>query len=118
MSRTRRFSSQICPRFQTAVDILGRRWIGIVLRALGGGPLRFGELRDRLEVVSDRMLSARLKELEQEGLLARRVVPEPPVHVEYELTEKGAALRGVLDGIARWAEKWVEPAAPRAPRGP
>lgn len=72
------------------------------------GPKRFGELTRRLEVVSERMLSARLKELAKEGIIERRVVPGPPVQVEYALTEKGKALGAVMAAIERWADRWVE----------
>jgi DNA-binding HxlR family transcriptional regulator len=107
-----RLSTHICPRFQVAVDILGRRWTGLILRALQDGPRRFGELTRHIEVVSERMLSERLKELERDGLVVRKVIPSTPVHVEYSLTDKGAALREVLAAIERWAGKWVEPDAP------
>jgi DNA-binding HxlR family transcriptional regulator len=112
-----RIGPHICARFQTAVGILGRRWTGLVIQVLGDGPKRFGELRDRLEVVSERMLSERLKELEAEGIVARRVYPDKPVRIEYELTDKGRALGGVMDAIGAWAEEWVEaPAQPRRKR--
>jgi DNA-binding HxlR family transcriptional regulator len=66
-----------------------------------------------LEVVSERMLSERLKELEKLGVASRRVIPGPPVGVEYELTEKGRALGSVISEIGRWAETWIEaPATP------
>jgi DNA-binding HxlR family transcriptional regulator len=97
----------MCPRFQTAVDILGRRWTGLVVWALTEGPRRFGELAQKLEVVSERMLSERLKELELEGIVQRQVFAETPVRIEYSLTEKGQALTTVLEAVAQWAEKWV-----------
>jgi|SRR6185369_6998746 len=98
----------MCPRFQVAVDILGRRWTGLVVWALSEGPRRFGELAQRLEVVSERMLSERLKELELEGVVARQVFAETPVRIEYSLTEKGRGLVTVLQSVGQWAEKWVE----------
>src|SRR5574337_1204145 len=97
-----RLSANMCPRFQKAVDILGRRWTGLILRALQDGPRRFGELARHIEVVSERMLSERLKELESDGLVVRKVIPSTPVHVEYSLTDKGAALHDVLAAIERW----------------
>ncbi|HZH02930.1 MAG TPA: helix-turn-helix domain-containing protein [Myxococcaceae bacterium] len=103
----RRLSRHMCPQFQTAVDLLGRRWTGLVLRALSDGPRRFGDLSEHLEVVSERVLSERLKELTAEGLVERRVSTSPPVQVEYRLTEKGLAFRGVLDALGAWAERWV-----------
>ena len=69
--------------------------------------MRFAELRAAIPEISDRMLSERLRELEAEGILARIVVPETPVRVEYELTEKGHALEQALGAVGKWAEKWV-----------
>jgi DNA-binding HxlR family transcriptional regulator len=70
--------------------------------------MRFNEIADRLEVVSDRMLSERLKELEHEGVIDRRVLPEMPVRVEYRLTEKGRALEPVVEAIEQWSLAWVD----------
>ena len=86
--------------------------------------MRFAELRAAIPEISDRMLSERLRELEAEGILARIVVPETPVRVEYELTEKGHALEQALGAVGKWAEKWVndpqtaEPAVPAGPAAP
>jgi DNA-binding HxlR family transcriptional regulator len=103
-------SSRICPRFQSAADLLGKRWTGLVVQSLLDGPARFGELSERLEVVGDRMLAVRLRELEQQEVVERRVLPDR--HVEYRLTRKGKALGRVIGALARWAEEWVElPAA-------
>jgi DNA-binding HxlR family transcriptional regulator len=101
------YSSKICLRYQQAVELLGKRWTGLIVQVLLDGPLRFNELQERLEVVSDRMLSERLKELEAAGVIHRAVSPEPPVRVVYSLTEKGHALEHVVRAIAAWAEGWV-----------
>ena len=93
------------------MEILGKRWTGLIIRVLTDGPVRFNELADRLEVVSDRVLSERLKELESEGLLERRVFAEVPVRVEYTLTEKGRALVTVLESIEHWSHEWIPEAA-------
>ena len=74
--------------------------------------MRFAELRAAIPEISDRMLSERLRELEAEGIVARIVVPETPVRVEYQLTEKGRALEHALAAVGKWAERWV--AEPRA----
>ncbi len=103
-----RLCSNICPRLQVAVEILGRRWVHLIVQVLTERPHRFGELASRLEALSERMLSERLKELVAEGIVERRVIPETPVQVEYHLTPKGEALRGVLEEVAHWAERWVE----------
>jgi DNA-binding HxlR family transcriptional regulator len=71
-------------------------------------PLRFNEMAEQLAVVSDRMLSERLKELEAEGVIERRVYPEMPVRVEYRLTEKGRALQPVVEAIGDWSHRWIE----------
>lgn len=103
-----RYSEQICVRFQHAMEILGKRWVGLILRLLMERPLRFSELSERLEVVGDRMLSERLKELESEGILERRVYPESPIRVEYRLTDKGRALSSVIQAVEHWGETWVK----------
>jgi DNA-binding HxlR family transcriptional regulator len=97
-----------CPTFQRAVELLGRRWTGAIARALLRGPLRFSELARAIPEISDRALSQRLKELEAEAILVRRVDTGSPVRVEYVLTEKGKALEQVVRGIEEWAHHWVE----------
>ena len=104
----------LCARFHRAVELIGGRWTGAVIQLLLNGRLRFAELRAAIPDISDRMLSERLRELEAEGIVARIVVPETPVRVEYELTEKGRALEHALCAVGKWAERWV--AEPRAPR--
>ncbi len=96
----------LCPRFHRAVELIGKRWTGAILRVLQGGRTRFNAIAAAIPDMSDRMLAERLRELEHEGILARIVVPESPVRVEYELTEKGRALDETFCAIARWAEAW------------
>jgi len=91
-----------CARFEAAMDVLGKPWTGLVFAALEGGPLRFGALRDAIGEIGDRMLSLRLRELEQRGLVLRRVVDGPPVRVEYELTAAGRGFREVADAMRKW----------------
>ncbi|HYT69035.1 MAG TPA: winged helix-turn-helix transcriptional regulator [Vicinamibacterales bacterium] len=97
----------LCARFHRAVELIGGRWTGAVIHLLLNGRMRFAELRAAIPDISDRMLSERLRELESEGILARIVVPETPVRVEYELTEKGRALEHALAAVGKWAERWV-----------
>jgi DNA-binding HxlR family transcriptional regulator len=99
----------LCPRFHKAIELIGSRWTGAVLRLLMGGRARFAELRDSIPDISDRMLSERLRILEEEGIIERHVLPDPPIKVEYELTQKGRELQRSLEAIASWAEKWVAP---------
>ncbi len=105
---------QLCVKFHRAVELIGGRWTGAVIQLLLHGRMRFAELRAAIPDISDRMLSERLRELEGEGILARIVVPETPVRVEYELTEKGRALEHALAAVGRWAERWVTDAMPAA----
>lgn len=100
-------SSSYCPRYLHAVELVGRRWTGTILRALLGGPARYHELRDAIPEISDRMLSERLRELEAEGIVTRAVIPATPVRVEYALTEKGRSLENAIVAIAAWAETWL-----------
>ena len=102
-----RYTEQLCIRFQHAMELLGKRWTGLIIKLLMEGPLRFNELAERLEVVSDRMLAERLKELEHAGVVERQVFAEVPVRVEYSLTEKGHALAPVIESIEAWSEQWV-----------
>ena len=102
-----RVMKNMCPRYQAAMEILGKRWTGLIVNVLLEGPKRFSALAARLELVSERMLSERLKELEFHGIVERQVLPDTPVRVQYELTEKGRALSGVVAAIESWASQWV-----------
>jgi DNA-binding HxlR family transcriptional regulator len=99
--------SDFCPRYHHAVELVGRRWAGAIVRALLAGPRRFNELRAAIPDISDRMLAERLRELEVEDVLTRTVLPETPVRVEYALTDKGRALESAVLAIGAWAERWV-----------
>ena len=103
----RRVDSQ-CKSFQTAIDILGSRWNALILNVLQGGPLRFSELAERAQGPGDKVLSARLKELEARGLLMRRVDPGPPVRVSYELTRAGREFGDLAQAIERWGRELVQ----------
>lgn len=98
--------ARFCSDFHRAVELIGKRWSGAILREMLGGSRRYSELRSAIPDISDRMLCARLKGLEDEGIVARRVYAETPVRVEYELTDKGRALQKVFDTIDEWAERW------------
>lgn len=84
------------------MDVLAKPWNGLVIATLEEGPLRFSEIGDRLRAIGDRMLSLRLKELEAIGLVSRRVIPGPPLRVEYELTGAGRGFRKVAEAIGAW----------------
>jgi DNA-binding HxlR family transcriptional regulator len=97
----------LCPVYHRAVELIGRRWTGAIVRVLLDGAERFSDIGAAIPGLTDRMLSERLKELEMEGIVTRRVLPELPVRIEYHLTEKGRALGSVLDGVAAWAHTWL-----------
>jgi DNA-binding HxlR family transcriptional regulator len=103
----------LCARFHQAVELIGARWTGAILQLLMRGPVRYADLRAAVPDISDRMLCERLRELEEAAIVVRRVSAEPPVRVDYELSEKGRALEPALTAIGRWAERWVE-ARPQA----
>jgi DNA-binding HxlR family transcriptional regulator len=99
---------QLCPRFHRAVELVGRRWTGAVIRVLLAGPRRFNELLAAIPGISDRLLTERLRELENAGLITRSVEPGSPIKVVYELTCAGHELQEALDALGRWAERWVD----------
>ena len=98
----------ICPRFHRAVELIGKRWTGAILRVLLDGPARFGEIQARIPDLSDRLLSERLKELEETLIVERTVDDGRPVQVTYTLSKRGAALEPVLDQLGTWAETWLK----------
>lgn len=100
-------SPTLCTKFHLAVELIGRRWNGAIIWVLMQGTCRFATLRDAIPEITDRMLSERLQELEAEDVIARTVVPDTPVRVEYSLTKKGKALVAALDSISDWADKYV-----------
>jgi DNA-binding HxlR family transcriptional regulator len=105
----------VCPAYHRAIELIGRRWTGAILRALLDGARRFSDIAAAVPGLTDRMLSERLKELEAEGIVTRTVIPEMPVRVEYRLAEKGRALGCILDAVAAWAHTWpAEPDRPTA----
>jgi DNA-binding HxlR family transcriptional regulator len=107
--------STFCPRFHTAVEIIGRRWSGAILRAMLAGATRYTDIVAAVPKLSDRLLSERLKEFEAVGIVDRVVIPDTPVRVEYHLTQKGVELEPAFRELAAWAEKWIE--LPPLPEG-
>ena len=105
-------TSAFCPYFHSAIELIGARWTGAIVRAMLSGMTRFSEMSDAVPGLSDRMLSERLKELEAAGIVVREVTPSTPVRVEYHLTEKGKALASIVESVSAWANDWlVEPEA-------
>jgi DNA-binding HxlR family transcriptional regulator len=96
-----------CSAYHRAIELIGKRWTGAILFVLMDGPLRFSEVKLLVPDLSDRLLSERLKELEAEGIVERRVIHEMPVRVEYVLTEKGRALEPAVRSLKVWARSWL-----------
>lgn len=99
-------SEVLCPKFEKAMTLFSKRWTGLIIHQLLHGPQRFCNIESSLPI-SGRLLSERLKELEQQGIVLREVYPETPVRIEYSLTEKGKSLAPVISAIQDWADHWV-----------
>ena len=110
--------SPYCPAYTRAIEIIGRRWTGAIIRALLSGASRFSEIVAAVPGLSDRLLSERLRELEAEGMVERRVTPTTPVRVDYVLTDKGRATGAVVRAIAEWVSAWGDEPPPAGVTGP
>ena len=97
----------VCSRFHRAVELIGSRWTGAIIQTLLQGKTRYALLKAAIPDITDRMLSERLRSLEAEEVLTRTVIPESPIRVEYELTDKGRSLESALREIGSWAERWI-----------
>ena len=98
--------SLICPRFEKAIGILSQRWTGLIIYQLLNGPQRFCSIESSIGI-SGKVLSDRLKDLENEGIVKREVYPETPVRIEYSLTEKGLAMEPLMKEIEKWSQNWL-----------
>lgn len=98
----------LCPKFEEAFELLGKKWTGLIIRTLLNGQKRFSDISSAIPNMSARMLTERFKELEDQKIVTRTVYPETPVRIEYELTDKGKDLGKVMDEVQKWAEKWIE----------
>ncbi len=96
-----------CSHYHHAVELVGKRWTGAILFVLMDGPARFTEVKQLVPDLSDRLLSERMKELEAEGIVRRRVIDTMPVRVEYALTAKGEALEPAVRALRVWARSWL-----------
>lgn len=87
------------------LKIVGSKWTMLLLHNIFDGKKRFGELQRALPGISPKTLSLRLRELERDGIISKKVYAEIPLHVEYSLTEKGHSLRGVFRSLENWGNK-------------
>lgn len=98
----------ICPKFERAFQIIGKKWNGLIIEVLTRGETHFNRIAETIPDLSDRMLAARLRELEQLAVVERIVDAAPgfPVRIRYRLTEKGREIQPILEAVHNWAEKW------------
>ena len=94
-----------CP-VETTLTLISNKWKVLILRDLMPGTKRFGALKKSIGNVSQKVLTAQLREMEQSGLLVRTVYPEVPPRVEYTLTELGYSLKPILDAMWNWGEEY------------
>ena len=94
-----------CP-VETTLTLIGDKWKVLILRDLLPGKKRFGELKKSLGKVSQKVLTAQLRDMESNGLVSRKVYPEVPPRVEYSLTELGQSLKPILDAMQDWGEEY------------
>jgi DNA-binding HxlR family transcriptional regulator len=97
-----------CSLYHRAVELVGKRWTGAILLVLLDGPAHFSQVRHLVPDISDRLLSERLKELEAEGIVERKVLDGAPVRVEYAMTTKGRALEPTVHALKSWANRWLD----------
>ena len=97
----------VCARFHRAIELIGARWSGAILRAVFTDQHRYAEIKAAIPGISDTMLAQRLRELEAAGIISREVRGGSPVSVEYRLTERGAELAPVLEALRSWSHRWI-----------
>ncbi|MGB3375356.1 MAG: helix-turn-helix domain-containing protein [Microbacterium sp.] len=102
-----------CRVFRRSVELAGKKWNAAILLALSRGADRFSKIIEAVDDLSDRLLAARLRELESHGLVAREVVPTVPVQIFYRLTPAGADLIAVLSPLVQWSQRWDQAPAAR-----
>ncbi|WP_251552102.1 winged helix-turn-helix transcriptional regulator [Neobacillus muris] len=98
----------LCPEVEKTFELIGKRWTALIIYVLLSGPKRFSEINALIPDLSKRMLTERMKELEEHGIVLRHVIPERPVRTEYVLTQKGYELGKILGPISKWAISWMK----------
>ncbi|GEL76998.1 winged helix-turn-helix transcriptional regulator [Tenuibacillus multivorans] len=97
----------ICPKFEKAISILSQKWTALVIYQLLLGTQRFSEIQSTIGI-SGKVLADRLKDLENQEIVKREVIPETPVIIEYSLTEKGKTMEPIIRDIEKWSQLWFE----------
>ena len=108
-SGTHREPVATCPLYHESVELIGSRWTGAILWVLMSGPMRFTAIVDAVPGMSDRLCCSRLRELEDAGLVDRRVLSGRRAGVEYRLTRAGRDLEHALTAIGQWGHRWLNP---------
>jgi len=101
-------SPDLHPKVERSFEIIGKKWVGLIIYVLMSGPKRFSEISETIPALSRRILTERIKELEDQGIIVRNVIPDRPIRSEYSLTKKGTELGKILGPISQWAESWVK----------
>ncbi|MFY4774427.1 winged helix-turn-helix transcriptional regulator [Metabacillus sp. RGM 3146] len=96
------------PCIERSFEIIGKRWTGLIIYVLSSGPKRFSEIHKMIPDLSKRMLTERIKELEEHGIVVRYVIAERPIRTEYLLSKKGVALGNILGPIKDWANSYMQ----------
>ncbi len=100
------YQTPVCAEFHRTIELIGKRWTGAILAVLMQGPHRFNEILNSVPGLSDRLLTERLRELEDKGIVERRIFAERPVRIEYALTKAGLDLDQLIKVITAWGLKW------------
>jgi DNA-binding HxlR family transcriptional regulator len=100
------YQADDCP-ITASIEVVGGKWKPIIIWGLLKGPKRFGELSHLIPGMALKVLSRQLKELEAHGVVIRTPYPEVPPRVEYSLTEKGLALKGIMESLSNWSQEYV-----------
>lgn len=107
---TQHIDDEQCRAFQRSAELAGKKWNAAILLALFRGADRFSKIIESVDDLSDRLLAARLRELESHGLVAREVVPTVPVQIFYRLTPAGGELIQILNPLVQWSQRWEQQA--------
>lgn len=94
-------------KYEEALQIIEKKWVCLIINSLMGVPKRFSEINSNIPELSKRVLTERLKELEDYGIILRNVITDRPIRSEYSLTHKGQDLGVALQAVKTWADKWL-----------
>lgn len=115
---TQHIDEELCRTFRRSAELAGKKWNAAILLALSRGADRFSSVIDSVDGLSDRLLSARLRELEFHGLVAREVVATTPVQILYRLTPAGSDLIRILNPLVQWSQRWEQVSADEGATAP